>query len=120
MDDLLTIPLEPGRGSPLYYTCNGTNESNEVKVDIYPIPDAAYILQWNIYALQGDLTENDDVIGVPYRPVIEGALAMALAERGEDGGSASLAQWQVYKEALSDAVAFEAAKVEEDQVWIPV
>lgn len=119
MDSYLTIPLEPGRGAPLYYVFNGTNESNEAKVDIFPIPDAAYIIQWNLYALQGDLVANDDTTPLPFRPIIEGALAMAMAERGEDGGTASLAQWEVYKQSLSDAIAFEAAKVEEDQVWIP-
>jgi len=119
MDDFLTLPHPPGRGSPRYYVFNGTNEANHVKVDIYPSPDAAYILQWNLYALQGDFDEDNDTLALPYRPVIEGALAMAYQERGEDGGQASIAQWEIHKQALSDAIAFEAAKTEEDQVWIP-
>lgn len=119
MDRLLVLD-EPNRsGPPKLYIPNAHWDSQDVKVDIWPVPDASYLLQWNIYAPQGDLVADTDTMGVPYRPVIEGALAMAYAERGEDGGQMSLVQWQVYNSALSDAIAVDAGLNDEEMVWEP-
>lgn len=120
MDRLLVLE-EPNRhGTPVYYIPNAHWDSKDVKIDLWPVPDEAYLLQWNIYAPQGELSADTDTMGVPYRPVIEGALAMAYAERGEDGGQMSLVQSEVYRQSLSDAIAVDAGLNDEEMIWEPV
>lgn len=117
-DKLLVYNDQPA-GAPNAYIPNGTSQVNDVKVDVAPVPDGAYLLQFNIYAPQGDLTGDTDVMAVPYRPVIEGTIALAMQERGEDGGELSANQYRIYQQALADAIALEASNKTDETVWYP-
>ena len=104
-------------GQPMYYNFNGTDANGDTQVDIYPIPDKAYNLRFNMILPQPLLTNNDDVLQVPYEPVAYLAYAKALAERGEDGGLASSEAYGLYKQSLSDAIALESGRYCEEQQW---
>lgn len=119
MDRLLVLNEPNKKGPPKIYIPNAHWSTKDVKIDIWPVPDGAYLIQWNLYVPQGELVENDDYLAVPYRPVIEGVLAMAYAERGEDGGQMSIAQWEIYKQTLSDAIAVDAGLNDEESIWTP-
>lgn len=105
------------KGQPMYYNFNGTNGDGDTQVDIYPIPDKAYNIRFNIILPQPLLSNNADVLKVPYEPVVYLAYAKALAERGEDGGLASNEAYVLYKQSLSDAIALEASRYCEEQEW---
>ena len=76
-------------GKPLYYNFNGVSPEGDTQVDLYPIPDGAYTIRFNIIQPQDPLQFDADKLLVPAEPVIFLAYAKALAERGEDGGIAS-------------------------------
>lgn len=114
------VQMEASDSSPNRYIPNGTNDVGDAKVDIYPVPDGPYLLQFNLYAPQGELTDDGDYMVVPYRPVIEGAVARLMAERGEDGGEVSLKQEMLYQRSLADAIAIEAGQNPDEQIWYPV
>jgi hypothetical protein len=105
-------------GAPRYYNFNGTNSNGDTQVDVYPIPNAVYNLRFNIIKPQADLSANADTLLVPPEPVIFGAVARAMVERGEDGGLASNEMYALYKESLGDAIALESGRYLEEDSWI--
>jgi hypothetical protein len=60
------------------------------------------------------------VLKVPYNPVVQLAFAMALRERGETGGQSASEQFAVADTILSDAIAFDANKYQEDTTYVAV
>jgi hypothetical protein len=108
------------RGAPMYYNFNGTNAAGDTQVDLYPIPDAAYNIRFNIALPQPPLSGDADIIKVPDEPVIFLAYAKALAERGEDGGMNSNEAFGLYQQSLADAIALESGRYPEEQTWVEV
>ena len=108
----------PQKGSPAYYNFNGTNSNGDTQVDLYPIPNGAYNLRFNIIKPQVPLAVNADTLLVPEEPVILGALARAQAERGEDGGVQAGETYQLMKQSLADAIALESGRYLEEQEWV--
>lgn len=104
-------------GSPKYYSWNGVDNNGDTQVDLYPIPDGYYEIEFQCIVPQPDLVTNDEEMLIPGYPVVEGALALAIAERGEDGGQASTVQWQLYKQALGDAISIEANHFPDEMIW---
>jgi hypothetical protein len=101
---------------PRYYNINGvSNETGDHQVDLYPVPDGVYEVRFNLVQPQPDLVEDSDDILVPYQVVIEGALALALDERGEDGGYQK--QDINYRNILADFIAIENGGRVEDTIW---
>lgn len=105
---------------PSYYCIDGVNGSNQPLLSLYPKPDGVYNLTVYTTNPQAALSANSDVILVPSEPVILGALARALVERGEDGGLTSSEAYALFKSALSDAIALESSSVGEESEWVAV
>jgi hypothetical protein len=106
------------RGAPRYYNFNGTNSNGDTQVDVYPVPDGVYNLRFNIIKPQLPLSANGDSLLVPSEPVIFGAVARAIAERGEDGGIGSSEMYAMYTQSLGDAIALESGRYLEEDSWI--
>lgn len=104
-------------GAPQYYNFNGVNVDGDTQVDLYPIPDGAYNLRFNIIRPQVPLSADTDSILIPAEPVIFNAVARAIAERGEDGGVTSNEQYALFKQSLSDAIALESGRYLEEELW---
>lgn len=108
----------PVRTKPMYYNLNGVSTNGDHQVDLFPIPDGVYTIRFNIYKPQPDLVEDLDVIQVPYQIVVEGALARAISERGDDGGYTE--QEARYRSVASDLIAIEAGNRPDEQIWYAV
>jgi hypothetical protein len=111
---LLTTPQ---KAAPAYYNYNGVDGNGDTQIDIYPIPDAVYDIRFNVILPQEDLTNNSDVIKVNAQVVIEGTLARAVSERGEDGGNQDLEGR--YRNMLADLIAIEANNRPDENTWYP-
>lgn len=103
-------------GSPTDYNFNGT-QNGDVLVDVYPIPNKVCNLRFNFFIPQAKLSAASDVILVPADVVALGAYAKAIVERGEDAGMQSSEAWQLYKSALSDAIAIESSQFPNELNW---
>lgn len=110
----------PAKASPTYYNFNGVDTNGDTQVDLYPIPNGAYDLRFNIIKPQVPLSANTDKLQVVSEPVIFLAYAKALAERGEDGGIMSNEAYGLYKQSLADAIAIETGRYIEEQQWTSV
>jgi hypothetical protein len=64
---------------------------------------------------QKDLVAEGDELYVPHLLVIENALARAIEERGEDGGSSN--QQQRYQSLLADAISMESSRKPMETIW---
>lgn len=104
-------------GKPRNYTFNGVSSDGDIQVDVYPIPDAVYSLRFNFVIPQAKLTDNETVLLVPSEPVILGAYARAVAERGEDGGLSTAEATALAANSLNDAIAIEANHFPSELVW---
>ena len=112
----VTYPSQ-NTGEPLYYAFNGSDASNNLKVDLSPVPTEAHTISFDIIKYQDDLAEAATVISVPERPVILGAWARAIAERGEDGGTQSSLMAQEAGEALKQAIILDSGNTRYETDW---
>lgn len=102
---------------PRYYGVAGEDSSGYLKIQFYQKPDDAYLINVNIIDPATDLAAATDVLQINDHPVILGAWARAIAERGEDGGSLSdMAQTQ-YAQALADAIAQDVSRHADEVIW---
>jgi hypothetical protein len=104
-------------GNPMYYNFNGVHTTGDTKVDFYPVPNAGLTLYFNLYIPQAELTGDADTLLAPKEPVVLGAFARALVERGEDGGLNSTEAFGLYKSSLADAIAIESSRYVEEETW---
>jgi len=119
MNDLF-LNNTPEKASPRYYSFNGISDDGDTLIDLYPIPNAAYTLRFNVIKRTGDLVNADDKLLVPAQPVLHLAYAKAVEERGEDGGVAGVSAYRTAERTLSDAIALDAAKHPEETIWYTV
>ena len=112
----VTFPSQ-NTGEPLYYGFNGSDASNNLKVDLSPVPTEAHTISFDILKYQADLTEAATVISVPEKPVILGAWARAIAERGEDGGTQSSIMAIEASEALKQAIMRDSGNTKYETDW---
>jgi hypothetical protein len=112
----VTYPSQ-NTGEPLYYGFNGSDSSNNLKVDLSPVPTEAHTISFDIIKFQDELTEAATVISVPEKPVVLGAWAMAIAERGEDGGTQSSLMAQESIEALKQAIILDSGNTRYETDW---
>lgn len=111
----LLIP--PESGEPFYYNLNGISEDGEIQVDLYPIPDGEYAVRFNLFQPEPELVDDGDTVRTPFQVIVEGAVARAISERGDDGGYTE--QEQRYNRILSDYIAIEAGSRTEETTWYP-
>lgn len=105
-------------GASSYFCIAGVNSSTgDSKVDLYPVPDAVYSIKFETYIPQADLVNDGDTLQIPYEPVVLGAFARALVERGEDGGLNSSEAYALYRSSLADHIALESSRFAEDGSW---
>jgi hypothetical protein len=108
------------KGSPNYYNFNGVDANGDTQVDVYPKPDGVYALRFNVIKRTPDLSADTDKVLIPTRPIVLLAYAMAIEERGEDGGNSSMWAYQTGQSALSDEIALDAARHPESTIWTSV
>ena len=114
------LTAAPQTGEPLFYNFNGVSADGDTQIDIYPVPDGAYALRFNVTLRNSPLSADADTLIIPSRPVILLATAMAMEERGEDGGQQSANAYGAYRNALADEIALDAARHPEDTIWYSV
>jgi len=114
------LMADPQKGIPVYYNFNGVSTDGDSQVDIYPIPDGVYDLRFNMTLRNLPLAADIDSTVLPTRPIILLATAMAIEERGEDGGQQSINAYAAAQSALADEIAFDAARHPEDTIWYSV
>ncbi len=110
----------PTNNDPYMYVVDGVNGSRQPLINFWPIPSGTNSINVYLSNPQDDLSNDTDVLYVPYEPVVLGAYARALVERGEDGGLNSSEAYQLFKTSLSDQIALESSRSVEGANWSAV
>lgn len=107
-------------GSTRNFAISSLDSNDDQEVYLYPKPNSIESLKFRVHkAHTADLVEDTDTISIPKIPIIQLAYAMAIAERGEDGGITSTEQFAVADRFLQDAIALEANTMNEELIWYP-
>jgi len=104
-------------GQPMFYAFAGKDSSNNLKIEFDPIPNQVYTVTFDITKPQDDLSLAATELLIPYQPVILGAWARAIAERGEDGGTQSSLAAQEAIAELNKAVILDNSNIEFENDW---
>jgi|TARA_R110000803_G_scaffold209445_1_gene279068 hypothetical protein len=107
----------PATGSPYYYSFNGISADGDTQVDLYPIPDGVYTINFNVILRSAELTDNATTFSIPTKPIELLAYALAVEERGEDGGISPTSAYARANNALQDAISLDATKHTEETIW---
>jgi len=110
----------PQKGSPIFYNFNGIDNNGDTQVDLFPVPNKAYTIFFNLFIPQPELQVDGDSMLVPKEPVVLLALARSLVERGEDGGLTTSEAYALSKVVLADYIAIESSRYIEEEIWIGV
>jgi len=104
-------------GEPSFYGFNGIDNSNNLKVDMTPIPDSAQTISFDVVKYQDELKTAATVMKIPSKPVILGAWARAVSERGEDGGTHTGVIAEEFKESLNQAIILDSGNTQYETDW---
>lgn len=114
-----TVPT-PIQNLPMYYTMQGVDTSGDLKVKFWPVPDAVYNIRFSLIIPESDFSADSDTTLLAKEPIVLGAFARALVERGEDGGLLSSEAYALYKQSLSDLISLELARSPENDSFTAV
>ena len=109
-----------GDTAPYEYAFSGVDTNGDTKVALWPTPDDVYSVAFTVVVPQAKLVSDTDIIQVPTQPILLGAWARAIAERGEDQGMNSSEVYGLYKDALSDTIAIESSRTSTDVSWMGI
>jgi len=126
LNDRMFPTSQVQRGEPIKYALNGSGQASasrepDAQIDFYPVPDSSvdsHVVAINVVKPQDNLKLASDIIKIPTRPVILGAWARAISERGEDGGTQSSLVAAEAIEALNMAIQLDAGNFEYERDWI--
>jgi hypothetical protein len=104
-------------GEPMYYTFNGSDSSNNLKIDLEPKPNSVQTISFDLVKYQDELKTAATVIKIPNKPVILGAWARAVSERGEDGGSGTGVIAMEVSESLNQAIILDSGNTQYETDW---
>ena len=104
----------PTMGLPMYYSIKGVDTNGDIKVNFWPVPDAVYSIRFSLIVPEADFTTDTSTTLLAKEPIVLGAFARALVERGEDGGLTSSEAYALYKSCMSDLIALELARSPEN------
>jgi hypothetical protein len=93
-------------GAPQYWAMGGCDSSGLLKIELHPTSSASYTLSVDCVIPQIDISDSTEM-SVSDDLVYLRATALALAERGEDGGHTFSELMGAYAAALNDAVSHE-------------
>jgi hypothetical protein len=107
----------PASSAPKYYMFDGLDSVGDTQIKVYPVPEGVYSLKVKVVKRSPAIIADDDTVKVPFLPVQALAYAMALEERGEDGGISAISAKTLAHGYLSDAISIDANKHPEELIW---
>ena len=107
----------PNVGSPYYYSFNGISSDGDTLVDVYPVPDGVYEISFNVVLRSAELAADATTFSIPTKPIELLTYALAVEERGEDGGVNPVSAYARANNALQDAISLDSIKHPEETIW---
>jgi hypothetical protein len=109
----------PQNADPSEYAFKGVDSNGDSQVMLWPIPVKTSSIRFSLVVPETDMSADADTTKLAKEPIVLGALARALVERGEDSGLSSSECYALAKKSLADVIAIELARSPENDAWIP-
>ena len=107
----------PVRNPPVNFNLGGVDSNGDMQVSFWPIPNSTDSIRFSLIIPESEFSSDTDVTRMPKEPIVLGAYARALVERGEDSGLNSSEAQAIYKQSLADFIATEGARSPENDAW---
>ena len=117
LDRLIYLTSSPVHNPPVNFNLSGVDSNGDTTVDFWPIPNGTDVIRFSLIVPENDFSSDTDTTKMPREPIVLGAYARALVERGEDGGLSSSEAQAIYKQVLADYIANEGARSPETDSW---
>jgi len=117
LDRLLYLTNNPVHNPPVNFNLSGLDSNGDATVDFWPIPNSTDSIRFSLIVPESDFSADTDTTKMPKEPIVLGAYARALVERGEDQGLTSSEAQAIYKQSLADFIANEGARSPETDSW---
>ena len=117
IDRFMFMMRTPVSNPPINFNLGSVDSNGDMMVSFWPIPNAADVIKFSLIIPENDFTSDSDTTKMPKEPIVLGAYARALVERGEDGGLSSSEAQLIYKSVLADYIATEGARSPETDSW---
>lgn len=101
------------------FYCVSGFDGTDSTIDLYPTPNGVFTLKLPLYTPKSDLVLPTDTVLVPMLPIVLGAWARAISERGEDQGVKTTDQYVLYQNSLGFFIALDVARVDGETDWTP-
>ena len=117
LDRFLFMTPTPVHNPPVNFNLGSVDSNGDMMVSFWPIPTGSDLIRFSLVVPEGDFVNDTDTTKMPKEPIVLGAYARALVERGEDGGLTSSEAQAIYKQVLADYIATEGARSPETDSW---
>ena len=117
LDRLIYLTSSPVHNPPVNFNLSGVDRNGDTTVDFWPIPNSTDVIRFSLIVPENNFSSDSDTTKMPKEPIVLGAYARALVERGEDGGLNSSEAQAIYKQVLSDYIAVEGSRSPETDSW---
>jgi len=107
----------PVHNPPVNFNLGGVDSNGDMQVSFWPIPNDTDQIRFSLVIPESEFSSDSDTTYMPKEPIVLGAYARALVERGEDGGLSSSEAQAIYKQSLADFIATEGARSPENDSW---
>jgi hypothetical protein len=107
----------PVHNPPVNFNLGTVDSNGDMKVSFWPIPNSTDSIRFSLVVPETSFTTDSDTTAMPKEPIVLGAYARALVERGEDQGLSSSEAQAIYKQSLADFIATEGARSPENDSW---
>ena len=102
---------------PAYWTNNGVDSNGDSIITLFNTPSDTFNITVSAYVRPPELEEVTDTVLIPHVPIQDLAVAFAKRERGEVGGTTTAEYFELAKRSLSDAIAYDSARNDEEDDW---
>ena len=107
----------PVHNPPVNVNLGGVDSNGDMMCSFWPIPTDSDTIRFSLVLPENEFVNDTDTTKMPKEPIVLGAYARALVERGEDGGLSSSEAQAIYKQVLADYIATEGARSPETDSW---
>lgn len=110
----------PGNTRPSYWALEGVDSNGDSQIRFWPPADDIYAIRVHCVLRPDELTAEGSILQIPSKPVELMTWALASQERGDVDAGDLQSLFALAKNALADAIMYDAAKNPDEQVWGPV
>lgn len=117
LDRYLFMTPTPVHNPPVNFNLGGVDSNGDMQCSFWPIPNSTDVIRFSLVVPESDFSADTDTTKMPKEPIVLGAYARALIERGEDQGITSSDAQAIYKQSLADFIATEGGRSPENDAW---